>query len=126
MWIRDRIVHTYDIEIFPNCFHCCVKNTETGQLYRFEISERRNQLDELVDFFYYDSSDKLRHTKMFCGYNNHHYDDVIINCQIYLIGEFVSLSLIYHNALWKTVREAVRSSNDGSMHITLNRWTYSQ
>ena len=58
MWIRDRIVHVYDVEIFPNCFHCCVKNTETGQLYKFEISERRNQLDELVDFFYYDLSDK--------------------------------------------------------------------
>ena len=74
MWIRNRKVYVYDVEIFPNAFHCCCKDTESGQLHRFEISNRRNQLDNLVDFFYYDSSEK-----MFCGYNNHHYDDVIIN-----------------------------------------------
>lgn len=74
MWIRDKKVYVYDVEIFPNCFHCCCKDTDSGQLYKFEISERKNQLMELVDFFYYDNTDK-----MFCGYNNLHYDDVIIN-----------------------------------------------
>ena len=73
MWIRNRVVVVYDIEIFRNCFHCCCKDTENNQLYKFEISERRNQLESLVDFFY------SRESRMFCGYNNHHYDDVIIN-----------------------------------------------
>lgn len=76
MWIRDRLVVVYDIEIFPNCFHCCCKDTETDSLYKFEISERKNQLEELVDFFLSKGQQKMR---MFCGYNNHHYDDVIIN-----------------------------------------------
>ena len=74
MEIRNKIVHVYDIECFPNVFHCCVKDTDSGRLYKFEISERRNQLEELVDFFYYNNNDK-----MLCGYNNHHYDDVIVN-----------------------------------------------
>ena len=72
MIIHKQTVIVYDIEIFPNCFHCCCKNTETGELYKFEISERVNQLDELVNFF-------LTKGVMFCGYNNHHYDDVVIN-----------------------------------------------
>ena len=80
MWIRNRIVHVYDVEIFPNCFHCCVKNTETGQLYKFEISERRNQLTDVVDFFHLQPIED--YFRMFCGYNNHHYDDVIINYMI--------------------------------------------
>ena len=84
MVIRDMVVHTYDIEVFVNCFHCCCKNTETGTITKFEISERKNQLAELVDFFYYKNEDK-----MFCGYNNKHYDDVIIN---YMIDLFYKLS----------------------------------
>ena len=80
MWIRNRIVCVYDVEIFPNCFHCCVKNTETGQLYKFEISERRNQLTDVVDFFRLQPIED--YFRMFCGYNNHHYDDVIINYMI--------------------------------------------
>ena len=74
MIIKNKKVNVYDIEIFPNCFHCTVKDTEKNILHKFEISERKNQLLELIDYFYYNSSDIL-----FCGYNNKHYDDVIIN-----------------------------------------------
>lgn len=74
MIIRNSVVIVYDIEIFPNVFHCTCKDTETNKLYFFEISKRKNQLTELVDFFHYKNIDK-----MFCGYNNKHYDDVIIN-----------------------------------------------
>ena len=62
----------YDIEVFPNVFHCVVKDTNTGELYKFEISERKNQIEQLVQFF--TSSNNL-----LCGYNNKHYDDVIMN-----------------------------------------------
>ena len=51
MIIRDKKVYVYDIEVFQNIFHCSVKNTETGEIYKFEISERKNQLRELVKFF---------------------------------------------------------------------------
>ena len=72
MFIRNFKVVTYDIEIFPNCFHCTCKDTETQELLLFEISNRKNQLTELVDFFV--SKDII-----FCGYNNKHYDDVVLN-----------------------------------------------
>lgn len=73
MKIKDKIVYVYDIEIFPNVFHCTVKNSETSQYYFFEISERKNNVDELIQFFT-DNQNKLM-----CGYNNKHYDDPIIN-----------------------------------------------
>lgn len=72
MFIRNFKVVTYDIEIFPNCFHCTCKDTETQELLLFEISNRKNQLTELVDFF-------VSKGIIFCGYNNKHYDDVVLN-----------------------------------------------
>ena len=74
MIIKERPVVLYDIEVFPNCFHCTCKDSESHKLYKFEISCRKNQLKELVDFFYTNRTDHIM-----CGYNNKHYDDVVIN-----------------------------------------------
>ena len=41
----------YDIEDFPNVFHCVVKDTDSEKLYKFEISERINPIEQLVAFF---------------------------------------------------------------------------
>ena len=90
MIIRGKIVYVYDIEVFQNIFHCSVKNTETNNIYKFEISERKNQLRELVKFFkqvdkyitwgdYYTTNINIPTNVIFCGYNNLHYDNPIIN-----------------------------------------------
>jgi len=90
MIIRGKIVYVYDIEVFQNIFHCSVKNTETNDIYKFEISERKNQLRELVKFFkqvdkyitwgdYYTTNINIPTSIIFCGYNNLHYDNPIIN-----------------------------------------------
>ena len=93
MLIRNKTVYVYDIEIFPNVFHCVVKNTETGERLFFEISERKNNLQELVDLFWtvrnqsqigiwernYTTNLQFKTDKIFCGYNNIHYDNPIIN-----------------------------------------------
>lgn len=86
MCIRNCPVITYDIEVFPNVFHCCCKNTETGQLYKFELSERKRDLISLVYFF-------MEKNVIFCGYNNKHYDDVIINYIIYHCGILIHKSI---------------------------------
>ena len=87
MVIKQLVVNVYDIEIFPNCFHTTIRDTETDIYYKFEISNRKNQLQELVEYF---RKDKI----YFCGYNNHHYDDLIIN---YLIEYYNVLK--YYNSL---------------------------
>ena len=90
MIIRGKIVYVYDIEVFQNIFHCSVKNTETNDIHKFEISERKNQLRELVKFFkqvdkyitwgdYYTTNINIPANVIFCGYNNLHYDNPIIN-----------------------------------------------
>lgn len=118
MIIKGSVVNVYDIEIFPNCFHCCCKDTETGTLYKFEISERVNQLKELVDFFHYDLGDK-----MFCGYNNHHYDDVVIN---YIIDYYYKLEQL---PFWRVCQslfnlsQAIVNAEDGDTD-KFKRWKY--
>lgn len=119
MIIRDKIVYVYDVEVFPNVFHCTVKNTETGELHKFEISCRRNQLDELVKFFHtvntkytfgdlYTTDIKLDTNILFCGYNNLHYDNTIIN---YIID--------YYNIMkYKGYRDICRSIFNLSKVIT--------
>ena len=51
MIINDKTVVVFDIEVFPNVFSCTLKNTETGQVVVFEISNRKNQVQQLVQFF---------------------------------------------------------------------------
>lgn len=72
MKIHNKTVCVYDIEVFPNVFSCTLKNTESGDIYTWELSERKNQLADMVDYF-------TQKIYIFAGYNNHHYDDVIMN-----------------------------------------------
>lgn len=84
MIIKGQIVYVYDIEVFPNCFHCAVKNTETKEIKLFEISKRKNDLKNIVDFFWCINEDNdynftEKESKLICGYNCIHYDNPIIN-----------------------------------------------
>ena len=121
MIIKEADVVVYDIEIFPNCFHCCCKNTETKKIYKFEISERVNQLKQLVDFFYYDTDKKI----MFCGYNNHHYDDVIMN---YIIDFYYKMESL---PWWKicqslyNLSSTIVKAEDGNID-KFKRWKYAK
>ena len=72
MIIKGLIVQVYDIEIFPNCFSLTIKNTETKEFQFFELSNRKNNLVDLVPLF-------LDKRYIFCGYNNIHYDNSIVN-----------------------------------------------
>ena len=121
MIIRNSVVIVYDIEIFPNVFHCTCKDTETNKLYFFEISNRKNQLTELVDFFF------LKNTgdKMFCGYNNKHYDDVIINYLIDFYYKMDSLSYLkICNSLFNLSSTIVTSEEGDTSKF--KRWKYAK
>lgn len=120
MWIQGNLVHVYDVEIFPNAFHCSVKNTETQERKHFEISNRRNQLKELVDFFYY-SPDAIN--RMFCGYNNHHYDDVIIN---YIIDYYYVMDSLPYDRVCESLfnlSQTIVNAEEGDT-TKFKRWKY--
>lgn len=76
MIIQGKIVQVFDIEVFPNVFSCTLKNSETGEITVFEFSKRTSdakaEASKLVGLF---KDPKF----MFCGYNNIHYDNPIIN-----------------------------------------------
>lgn len=92
MIIHNKKVVIYDIESFPNYFCCTCKDTESNELKTFEISYQRNDAGMITDYF-------LTEGIMLCGYNNHHYDDVIIN---YIID--------YHNRMQELHYENVTQS----------------
>ena len=120
MVIKNLVVNTYDIEVFENCFHCCVKDTESNQIIKFEISERVNQLEELVDFFHYQNT-----SRMFCGYNNHHYDDVIIN---YIIDYFYKMDSLPYWKICKSIynlSQCIVNSEDGP-DVPYKKWKYAK
>ena len=121
MIIRNSVVIVYDIEIFPNVFHCTCKDTETNKLYLFEISNRKNQLTQLVDFFFY----KNTGDKIFCGYNNKHYDDVIIN---YLIDFYYKMDTLTYDKICKSLfnlSHTIVTSEEGDIS-KFKRWKYAK
>ena len=121
MIIRNSVVIVYDIEIFPNVFHCTCKDTETNKLYFFEISNRKNQLIQLVDFFFY----KNTGDKIFCGYNNKHYDDVIIN---YLIDFYYKMDTLTYDKICKSLfnlSHTIVTSEEGDIS-KFKRWKYAK
>ena len=118
MIIKNKIAYVYDIEVFPNCFHATVFNTETEEYYKFEISIRKQQINELCDCF---------NTKnaIFVGYNNHHYDDLIIN---YIMEYRSTLLYMYFSDICKSLFNMshliVQDLEDDKTRLKLNHWKY--
>lgn len=133
MQINNKVVLVFDIEIFPNCFHCIVKDTETKKKLRLEISQRRNDLEKIIKLFYrfpkvswndnYTTAQELPGKYIFCGYNNIHYDNPIIN---YIIANQKELYTLYWSdicfKLFSLSQEIVTSDSDGFQ--PWHKWKY--
>lgn len=133
MKIRDKTVFVFDIEIFPNLFHCVVKDTETKKYFLFEISKRRNDLPKIIAGFHrikdnikwndnYTTKQKLNTDIIFCGYNNIHYDNPIINYMIYNQQELLNSS--YSEVcfqLFKLSQDIVKPEGDAH---NWHKWKY--
>lgn len=137
MQIRGKTVLVFDIEVFHNIFHCSIKNSETNEIIKFEISSRKNQLKELVNFFkqlnkplswgdYYTTGTTINSKYIFCGYNNLHYDNPVIN---YII-EYKD-KLLKHNVaticesifnLSKTITLSTEDNIDAWKHWKYQIW----
>lgn len=133
MQIRGKTVFVYDIEVFQNIFHCSAINTETKEIHKFEISPRKNQLSELISFFKqvnspvswndnYTTNCSIDSDKIFCGYNNLHYDNPVIN---YIIEYEHVLAekpvLVITNSIFNLSKEI---TNSGENIEKWKRWKY--
>ncbi len=137
MKIRNKVILVYDIEVFQNIFHCAIKDTETGKITLFEISNRKNQLQELVEFFKefenvegswnnsYTTDYKFNTNKIFAGYNNIHYDNPIIN---YIIDYYNIMKDKTYIEICKSIfnlSKTILNSKEGEEGIW-KKWKYQQ
>jgi hypothetical protein len=116
MLIHNKQVTVFDIEVFPNVFHCACRNTETGELRLFEYSERKNQMKEMIQFF-------LMKNLLFAGYNNHHYDDVVINYIIDFETRFDTLPYKLGTQSIYNLSKEIINSEDGDIS-KYKKWKY--
>lgn len=75
MIIKNLPVVVYDIECFPNVFSITCIHTELNKKIVIEISERKDlkeSLNQILQLFSYKQI-------LWCGYNNKHYDDALVN-----------------------------------------------
>lgn len=133
MQIRGKTVFVYDIEVFQNIFHCSVLNTETKEVHKFEISSRKNQLSELISLFKqvnspvswndnYTTNCSIDSDKIFCGYNNLHYDNPVINYIIEYEHVLAEKPVpVITNSIFNLSREI---TNSGENIEKWKRWKY--
>ena len=72
MFWRDVI---YDIETYPNCFTIAIYDITSGNAWLYEISDERNDIEELMQLLVYFSQNKYR----MVGYNNDYFDYTVIH-----------------------------------------------
>ena len=98
MIIRNKVCFVYDVEIFPNFFSVTIKNTESGNHVFYEISDRKNDMPNIVELF-------LHKGIYFVGFNSMHYDSPIIS---YIIINYKRLIL---RPVWEITQELKQFSD---------------
>jgi hypothetical protein len=92
-----RIVH--DIECLPNFFSIAIVDYDSDREWSFEISERRNDIDRIVEFY--------KDVKIAIGFNSVHYDDIVINYLFKNYKKLKSLSYLEVTKQLKTISDYV-------------------
>ena len=81
------MICVYDIETYPNIFTFVFKDIKNGKFFKFEISSRKNQLQELILFL------KTKNLKLI-GYNNVYFDYPILH--FILTERIINLKRLYN------------------------------
>ena len=98
MIIRNKTCFVYDVETFPNFFSVAIKNTESGNIKTYQISEVKNEISDIVKIF-------LNKNIFWVGYNSIHYDQPLIN---YIIINYHRLIL---RPVWEITQELKKFSD---------------
>jgi len=105
MKIKDLTAIVYDIEAFPNVFTVAAKNTESKNKICYEVSERKNDLPQIAKLF-------LHKKIIMVGYNNHHYDDLVINYILLNYHQLISLPVWSITKAIKDFSDSIINSQD--------------
>ena len=99
-------------------FSCTCKNTETGEVKVFLLKKGRNDLIELVEYF-------TQKDILFAGYNNHHYDDVIMNYIIEYVRELNRQPVLRATDSIFNLSNIIITSEEGDTS-RYKRWKYAK
>lgn len=111
--LKEKPCIVFDVESFKNIFMCTCKNTETNELITFEISERKNDIYTMCEYFLFTPA-------YFVGYNNIHYDNPIINYCIEYKNTNVSTKR-FIESIYNLSHQIIDKDKDDSMW---KRWKY--
>lgn len=103
MIIQSLTAFVYDLETFPNLFTCAVKNSESNQIRVYEISQRRNDMPEIVKLF---QNKRI----IFVSYNGIHYDNPIISYILMNYQELIQLPVWEINKKLKEFSDLIINS----------------
>lgn len=109
MLIRGKPCFVYDVESFPNFFSIAIKNTESGNIRTYQISEIRNDIANIAKIF-------LNKRIFWVGYNSIHYDQPIIN---YILINYKKLIL---KPVWEITLELKKFSDKIIESENANSW----
>jgi len=84
----------WDIETFPNIFTAAFHNVVSGQRLLFEISDRRNDVHQLLEFV----NQERDNNATFIGFNSIGFDYPVLH-YIVKVGPSIALSEIYNKAM---------------------------
>ena len=70
-----KYLYCYDLEIYPNCFLCCVADLVKRKISVFEVSTRKDQRKEMFDYL----REAYRNKGWFIGFNNVGFDSPLLH-----------------------------------------------
>ena len=83
-----KYLYCYDLEIYPNCFLCCVADLVKRKISVFEVSTRKDQRKEMFDYL----REAYRNKGWFIGFNNVGFDSPLLH-------HFLKNQIIYEKIL---------------------------
>lgn len=96
--------YVYDVEVAPNFFSVAIMNYDTKEQILYEISERKNDIEEIYKFF--------TQPMYLIGFNSKHYDDIIIARILHIYESTVDKN-IEHNTYVKLITKSVYYTSQG-------------
>jgi hypothetical protein len=105
-------LNVFDIEVFPNVFTLTIGNAATRKMLTFEVSDRKDQRNEMFDHF-----DLIKCQAGYCvGFNNVGFDWPVV--QYILKNPDCSVLEIYHKAM------SIIQSDDRFGHVIADKDCY--
>ncbi len=71
----DYLDYCYDLESYPNCFLCCIADLTNRKMKVFEISDRKDQREQMFEYL----RNVVRNKGRLIGFNNCGYDYPVLH-----------------------------------------------